>query len=112
MNIERRTVRSTHPCKALGHFLAAEAQRRSARAVAVGTVDGLPLAAWGDDELRLAAVGALFASGQQQAARQRLQDVAATTVESVLGPLVFTCCGTGDAAQNDIHRHLNRILTH
>lgn len=110
MNIERRTLRSERRCEALGYFLAAESRRRAARAMAIGSVDGLPLAAWGDDDLRLAAVGALFASGKQAAARDYLEDVQATTISSTWGPLVLTCCGTGTVEAGEVGRHVSRIL--
>ncbi|MBL4683942.1 MAG: hypothetical protein JKY37_05090 [Nannocystaceae bacterium] len=109
MSTERRVTRSAQPHVALGHFLEAEARRRGARAMAVGTTDGLPIAAWGEDALLVAAAGSVFAMGKQRRARAEIADVDATLLESSFGPLVFTCCGVA-AKTPSMTSHIQRIL--
>lgn len=64
---QRRTRRSSVPSLALEFLLEAEQERAGARALSIGTLDGLPLAGVGDvDAASLAAAGAMRLAGMYE----------------------------------------------
>jgi hypothetical protein len=107
----RRCRRSDTPTEALTLFLGAEAQRRGLRAIAVGTCDGLPIAAWGAVEAdELAALGSLHASGEVKTARRELPDLSSVAVELFEQTLIVSSCGGRAPRPVEIASHIQRIM--
>lgn len=95
MQNDRRQNRSTDPALALQLYLEAEAARVGARAMAVGTLDGLPIASCGAvDPLLLSVVGSVQAQGGSPAAIDpQLGDLRAVVVRLADAAVVLSCCG-------------------
>jgi predicted regulator of Ras-like GTPase activity (Roadblock/LC7/MglB family) len=111
MRSNRRRHRSDDAAQALTLFLGAEARRRGLRAIAVGTSDGLPIAAWGAvDAEELAAIGSLHACGEVAAARRELPDLSSVTVVLLEHTLVVSSCGGKAPRRADVADHIQRIM--
>lgn len=107
---DRRFHRSERADRALEFWLFRQTEQRGAHAAAIGTRDGLPIAAVGDVEpLLLAAMGSLAADGQPV---RDLDDLRATTIR-VAGDqeLVLTFCGAEPPSAAEVGAHVRRILT-
>lgn len=109
---ERRLRRSSSKQTALSFFLEAEAKRRGAHALTLGTSDGLPIASWGaDDPLLMAAAGSLFSEGRHAEASAACQGVQADIIDVAGEPCVITALLTG--AREDLttlEPHVDRIF--
>ncbi len=109
---ERRIQRSDEPARALELWLRGVADRCGARAISVGTVDGLPIASWGDEEeWTVAAAGSLFASGDHFMAIARVPDIHARRITLPNGfELVLSSCGVPVPDSDEVGPHVGRIL--
>jgi predicted regulator of Ras-like GTPase activity (Roadblock/LC7/MglB family) len=111
MPIECRQRRSDHPQLALVYFLQAEARRRGARALTLGTTDGLLVAGCGDGDLELlAAAGSLHAGGQEAMGRREVGRLDSVLLCGKHGPLVMSYAGASAPPAEVVDRHIDRIL--
>jgi hypothetical protein len=113
MLIERRERRCSDPLTALSFFLEAERERRGARALVLGTLDGRALAGAGDaDPWDVASSAALRIAGLGTSAPSDDAFVM-TVVGGAADPLVLTAVGgvdTPGSVEHDIHRILGERL--
>ena len=109
---ERGKQRSNRVDQALTYWLAALSSKSGARAAAVGTTDGLPVAHTGNvDPLELACAGSLAVKGDLRAARREVADVDATMVRLFDGTeLVLSLCGAKAPSSVIAGPHLRRIF--
>lgn len=107
--MERRKRRSDRVDEALSHWLAALRNARGARAAAIGTTDGLPIATSGDvDPLWLAAAGSQVARG----ARVDVGDVDGAVIQLRGGDaVVLAVCGQPAPTDAEVGRHIRRMLS-